>query len=98
MCSSDLRQPEQGVAGISTLFPNPAQNLASMTINAVTPTRVNVRMVNLLGQPVMNTKHQLSSGVNQLEWNVADLAPGLYLVEVASEDGKFLQTIELVKR
>lgn len=93
-----IGEPLKGIANMSNVFPNPTNDIAALNVQAVTATQINLRVINLLGQPVLTDRQAVSSGANRIELNVAGLAPGIYLLEMTSEDGTFSQTTELVKR
>ncbi|MCB0571620.1 MAG: HYR domain-containing protein [Phaeodactylibacter sp.] len=88
-----------------SLFPNPAQDVITLSFSelqfgeeAYSSEKVGgtvlVRLRNELGQ-LIETR-QLDEAAERFEWNVSNLNPGLYFIEVQSE-GQAPQTLRFVK-
>jgi hypothetical protein len=68
------------------LFPNPAQNNASVKITAPNAAVASVAVVNVLGQVVVSKKANLLAGANLIQLNTAELANGVYNVIIEAEN------------
>ena len=104
----ELPTTEVEQAGVSrniTLFPNPAQDVVTLSFSELqfgeagnTSSKLEfggtVRLRNELGQ-LIETR-QLEPGTERLDWNVSSLNPGLYFIEVQTE-GEAPQTLRFVK-
>ncbi|MCB0632526.1 MAG: CHRD domain-containing protein [Saprospiraceae bacterium] len=74
---------EPAISGFK-VFPNVLQNGQSLNVRiaaGVEETAVLV-LVNALGQPLQSRSVDLFAGENTLEWNLSDLAPGHYFVQL----------------
>ena len=70
-----------------SITPNPVSNTALLTIELNALSQTNVQIYNTLGQPVMDLySGSLSSGIQNIEFNSANLASGTYYVRVAMKD------------
>ena len=76
---------DEGISNGIALLPNPARSTVKVSI----PSRlaaVEIEVVNAMGQTVLS-----ASGTADL--NVANLTPGVYLVKVATSDGRFVSRL-----
>ena len=70
------------------VYPNPAQN--NLTLNFPANFKTSVTLRNLIGEEVFATE---VSNDNTTKIDVSKFAPGVYLVEIVSSNGKFVQRI-----
>ena len=89
------------VAGIPSLdaldiYPNPVQNLMTITMTTSNTIDLDMNIHNQLGQTLW-TKSFTQFGTQQLDVPVDFLVPGLYYISLRSEDGG-VQTIRFVKQ
>jgi hypothetical protein len=75
------------------VFPNPAKDVAFVSIDADRNTSVNLTVVNALGQVVLSQTSTVDSGTNLININTADFAAGVYAINV-TVDGN-TQTMKL---
>jgi len=66
----------------SSIFPNPAKNNATVNINLTNTSKVQVEVLNTMGQVVKTTQTQGQSGANSIRVDLSGLASGMYLVNV----------------
>ncbi len=81
---------EQQEAANIKVFPNPTANAFSLTENEVIK---QVSIFNILGRQVKT----FQSNSNQ-QYDIADLANGLYLVGMMNQNGEVLKTVRLFKQ
>jgi hypothetical protein len=75
------------------VFPNPASDMVRVAFEMKDATDVTVNVVNTVGQTVMTSAHSAITGGNVVTLNVANLANGLYFVEVNSANGTSTQRL-----
>jgi hypothetical protein len=66
------------------LFPNPASQSVRVGFELGLGEEATVRVLNAMGQAVQTTAHAGIAGGNVVELNIADLASGMYFVEVTT--------------
>lgn len=96
-----IRQKTSGVPGtgkagelLATIYPNPANDKVTIAIDADgLKATAQVRLISLVGQVMQQQQVLLKAGRNVFEAKTANLASGLYFVEVS--DGSRVSTIRL---
>lgn len=73
------------------VFPNPAQNLVTLQVNAL-ESNWNLVMMDAFGR----VRKQFHMTQNQITLPVSDLSPGVYFIQLNSTDGKFKSTKRLL--
>lgn len=64
-------------------YPNPVKDLLTIKLNLIKQTMVEVTLVDLLGNQISFISNEMmNSGSNTLKWNTANLANGVYLLNV----------------
>ncbi|MDP2387286.1 MAG: T9SS type A sorting domain-containing protein [Bacteroidota bacterium] len=81
-----------GVTNVS-VFPNPANNSASLKINSETSENVTVSMYNTIGQQVYTVSEKISTGINVIDLNTAELSNGIYNIIITNSTGKIVQKL-----
>lgn len=91
------------ISGISTLpsqtnhinvFPNPASEKATITINLSTTQQVNVTVVDITGKQVMVLMNELlPAGIHTFNATTKNLAKGLYFVKLNSNNAQATQKL-----
>lgn len=79
------------------LYPNPAQNEATVRITASKSDQVTITLLNTLGQSVQQKNVTVELGVNNVMFDTKDLASGLYYVVVANNDKKNVKKLTITK-
>jgi hypothetical protein len=70
-----------------SLFPVPANNQTTLTINIKSLSNVKVEIFNIVGKRVSEIfNNQLNSGNNEIQINTSDLTNGVYFVKVNADD------------
>ncbi len=80
-----------------SFFPNPVSNMATLRFGLEESRTVNARILNTLGQEV-RTQYlgHLASGAHNIEMNLQDLQPGIYLLNIS--DGTQQQNLKFIKQ
>lgn len=68
-----------------TAFPNPAVDVLQVKLAVDRSTNAQLRLVNTLGQTLLQQREQLNVGANQLSLDVASLPAGNYVLELSDE-------------
>jgi len=64
---------------LGNAFPNPSSQDVTIAFDLKTNNNVNIKLVNLVGQEVMNIANdKFSAGANEVKFNVSNLAGGVY--------------------
>ena len=78
------------------LYPNPTSHNLNLTINSTESAQIEVAIVNVMGQIVSQSSHQLKSGENILNLYTDELKKGYYFVKISS-DSTNVEAIRFVK-
>jgi hypothetical protein len=78
------------------VFPNPMVKYVNIELKSTDIKRIKVALYSLSGQIVFQENIELEQGAFAKKYNTADLAAGIYIVEVSSEKGVLTQQM-LVK-
>lgn len=85
----DVNAGINGLEEISSsiqLFPNPASDQVTIAFSLFSTRKINVAIINLLGQTVYVTEKQtFYNGENTVTLNVRDIAPGSYFITIMDE-------------
>jgi len=76
------------------IAPNPNNGNFVVNYTSAKNQKVNVKLIDMLGQVVYTNELKVTSGINPIEINVQNLKKGIYLFEYVTEKGK--QTEKLV--
>lgn len=69
-------------ANSSLIYPNPAKSSATLSLNLTKASKVQVQVMNTIGQVLKTTSTQGQTGVNTMAIDLNGLASGIYLVNV----------------
>jgi hypothetical protein len=72
----------QGNISNSQLYPNPAKGSANLTINLKSNTKVELKVVNLMGEVVKTSVVETEAGLNNINVDLSGVASGIYMVNV----------------
>lgn len=76
------------VAGSSlTVYPNPANDFTTVSINSASSNNAVVTIVNTIGEVVHNSSTWLNAGSNDLKINTENFDNGVYFIRVQTIDG-----------
>jgi PKD repeat protein len=74
-----------------TLYPNPAGETLNIELFSQKDAKVNIRVMNQMGQLLINDSKNLSSGNNKISLNTSELHSGYYTIKMIAEDGTVVQ-------
>lgn len=75
------------------VYPNPASSQATLQINAVEPGSAIYSITDLTGQEIQSDRIMLTAGVNNVALHFANMAKGIYLVNVKNENQHYTTKI-----
>jgi hypothetical protein len=79
------------------VFPNPTKADAYLNINLQEASKVNISVVNALGQIVLQKEADLTFGNNSVKLDTKDFASGLYNVIVETNNGSMVKKLTVSK-
>lgn len=74
------------VSGVA-LYPNPTEGAFTMELGMIQDEKAELRIVNPLGQVIVDENHSLAAGNNKLLFNLSDAAKGIYIVQLKTPSG-----------
>lgn len=77
------------------LFPNPATNSVNLKFNSETLFTGTVKLYSTMGAVIKQETTLFNAGINQVQFDISELNPGLYFIEMISENKK--QTFKVIK-
>jgi len=80
-----------------SLHPNPATNQVNILFNASKNTEAELRIFDMTGRVVYETKKQVQSGLNAWTLNTSTFASGQYLINLGNEEGVVQQKMIISK-
>ncbi len=89
-------EENSGMSSLS-IYPNPAIDVANISLNLVEDANVTISIVNTLGQTVYNKQLGNVNGTQNVQINTTDLQEGIYLVNVTVNGNTTTQRISIVK-
>ena len=81
---------ENNANSVATVYPNPATDNLTVSLNKAVSGKVTVTIVDLAGRTV---SEQAFSATEKIELNIAGLAKGTYMVKVATESAQSVQRV-----
>ncbi len=75
-----------------TVYPNPVKNMLTINIEKAIAGKINVQIVNTMGQPVMQYQQIISTSDSQLKVSTGKLAKGSYVLKITTDKEAFTQT------
>src|SRR5574344_1236736 len=95
--ASSLQEVENAITSLS-VYPNPAKDVANISVSLSQNTKAEVKVTDLMGRTVMNLgSKSLSRGENTISLNTASLENGMYFISVNSNNGTRKQKITINK-
>lgn len=86
------------VISLTSLYPNPVNESATLEFNATQNTNVDVTIIDISGKQVNNFSVHVTSGNNKIAVGTSSLGNGYYMLNVSSTDGSFTKTIRFAKQ
>ncbi|MEI8136056.1 MAG: T9SS type A sorting domain-containing protein [Bacteroidota bacterium] len=80
-----------------SIFPNPSKGETNVKISSLVAGNANVILINTLGQIVLNKQVALNVGANTIQFDVKELANGLYNVVVETNNGTVSKKLTVSK-
>jgi hypothetical protein len=81
-----ITENKADVLNNSSIYPNPAQNSATLKLNLTGTSKVQVNVLNTVGQIVKTTEAQGQIGTNSINLDLSGLASGIYLVNIKADN------------
>jgi phosphoribosylformylglycinamidine (FGAM) synthase-like amidotransferase family enzyme len=82
---------------IRALMPSIVSTSAVLNTSAAKKTQLNIAVTDFAGRQVLQSKHSLVAGSNQITFNFSTLAAGAYQITATTADGD-KKTIRFVKQ
>ena len=81
-----------------SVYPNPARNIITIKYEAKKDEKlVNLSLMDITGRVIWTINKQAASSLNNMQRNVSELKPGVYLLNISkAETGAILQTTKVV--
>lgn len=80
------------VSGIA-IYPNPTEGAFTLELGMVQDAKAELRIVNPLGQTIVDENHSLAAGNNKLELNLNGVAKGIYIVQLKTASGMITRRV-----
>ncbi|OYU94679.1 MAG: hypothetical protein CFE21_15490 [Bacteroidetes bacterium B1(2017)] len=81
-----------------SLFPNPANNQFTVSLNLVHANTVSVELMDVTGKVVLSTENnKLQSGVNEVIFNTSEMPQGVYFVRISTPESSLSSRMVIVK-
>lgn len=90
---SDLNGLDKNI----TIFPNPTNDMASVTFSVSESANVSVQLVNALGQIIFTNDLGQTVGENKVEINASNLEEGIYFVNINVNGAVSTQRLSVIK-
>ncbi|MBL7895186.1 MAG: T9SS type A sorting domain-containing protein [Bacteroidia bacterium] len=82
---------------VSGVFPNPLKGDFSVSLNSRVMETVDVKVYDMFGKVVKQFNKPLNVGLQKLDFNLADVASGTYMLEISSPNRGILSQQKLIK-
>ncbi|MBI4945838.1 MAG: S8 family peptidase [Bacteroidetes bacterium] len=69
------------------LYPNPAHNELQYEIGSIEKTTLQIRIINILGQIVINETKNIDKGISNHTLNISELSSGSYVLQIITDSG-----------
>jgi hypothetical protein len=77
------------------VFPNPAQDRLFLQLDQSPTLSMHVTLLNALGQKIKATQEWPAGGPAKLEISVAELATGMYFLQIETEKGTWTHKVQV---
>lgn len=75
---------------ISSISPNPATNRISVNVNSQTKDELKISILSMNGQRIYDENWPLAQGINRIDLNNLNFAPGVYFIKLSNKESKEL--------
>ena len=76
-----------------TVYPNPAADQVTVDFSLQEPGNVNVRLLDMTGKTLRQGLYDGEPGANRINFGLADVAKGIYLLEISNDNGKSVRKL-----
>ncbi len=97
MGSSPVAVKDYETLGALEIFPNPATTQVNILLNAKENTEARLTVTALNGQVVINQVQKITTGLNALQLNTANLPTGNYVVSLQDETGAVHKKMTVIR-
>ncbi len=95
---SMLNSTEDTQLAFSAVYPNPTSSAFTIDVTSEVENEVIVQVYDVLGNLVVNTKHQVVSGTNTLTTNIGDFKNGMYFVRLLDVNSNVIHSQTVIKQ
>ena len=80
------------------LYPNPARDAATLTLNVVKASDITIQVIDMTGRIVANVANSnFAAGTHKVDISTGDLPSGIYNVKIQTEEGSRTERLSIVK-
>ncbi|WP_157887198.1 Ig-like domain-containing protein [Hymenobacter sp. PAMC 26628] len=83
------------LAAGSTLFPNPADDQVTVSVNFLQSTAVTLVVTDMQGAPIARSQQQATAGDNQFVLDTRNLPSGIYALQIQSSQPTLVERLEV---
>jgi len=87
---------EQNASTQISVYPNPVLDYATLIFTTTKAQQIQIKVIDLLGQELIQSNKQVNSGTNNIQINTQTLAKGFYVLSV-KDGGNEVRTVRFVK-
>ena len=77
------------------VFPNPSRHETQVLVNSVVSSEASLKLINAIGQVVLEQKQNLVQGENTLRFDVSAYSEGIYSLVIESVHGKVVKKLQI---
>ena len=79
------------------LYPNPAQDIATIDFETTNATNLTIRIIDIKGAIIQTLDKNTFSGNNKIQLNTSDLEEGMYLIQLQGSSSIVTKRLQVVK-
>jgi hypothetical protein len=83
---------------IGEIYPNPGKGQVMVNISSGTARKLRIEYINAVGQMVTTQQVQVTAGASQVPLNAQALASGTYRIQFRDEEGRIVNSQQLIKQ
>jgi hypothetical protein len=91
---------KEATVGVNSIdvYPNPATDVVTTKFSLTEQSNVAIEIVDMLGKVVKTVANKsLTAGTYEVPTNVAELASGIYLVKITTDNGSITERLSIAK-